>query len=51
MQETPASATPFELIGGQPTVDRIVDTFYDRMSELPEVNASGSSMSEASLVE
>ena len=36
MEETPASATPFELIGGQPTVDRIVDSFYDRMSELPE---------------
>jgi hemoglobin len=36
MQETPATTTPFELIGGQPTVDRIVDSFYDRMSELPE---------------
>jgi hemoglobin len=30
------SATPFERIGGQPVVDRIVDVFYDRMDTLPE---------------
>jgi hemoglobin len=35
MAETPAQ-TPFELIGGQPVVDRIVDSFYDRMDSLPE---------------
>jgi hemoglobin len=29
-------STPFQRIGGQPTVDRIVDSFYDRMSTLPE---------------
>ncbi|HEY6923847.1 MAG TPA: group II truncated hemoglobin, partial [Steroidobacteraceae bacterium] len=28
--------TPFQQIGGQPVVDRIVDSFYDRMSTLPE---------------
>ncbi len=28
--------TPFERIGGQPTVDRIIDTFYDNMDTLPE---------------
>ena len=28
--------TPFQRIGGQPAVDRIVDSFYDRMSTLPE---------------
>jgi hemoglobin len=28
--------TPFELIGGQPAVDRIIDAFYDRMDSLPE---------------
>ena len=28
--------TPFERIGGQPVVDRIVDVFYDRMDTLPE---------------
>src|SRR6185312_3271528 len=27
---------PFQRIGGQPAVDRIVDSFYDRMSTLPE---------------
>jgi hemoglobin len=36
MSETPASTVPFELLGGQPAVDRIVDVFYDRMSTLPE---------------
>src|SRR6201999_280737 len=30
------NATPFEQIGGQPTVDRIIDAFYDRMDILPE---------------
>jgi hemoglobin len=28
--------SPFERIGGQPTVDRIVDVFYDNMDTLPE---------------
>jgi hemoglobin len=28
--------TPFEQIGGQPTVDRIIDAFYDAMDTLPE---------------
>jgi hemoglobin len=28
--------TPFERIGGQPTVDRIIDAFYDGMDTLPE---------------
>jgi hemoglobin len=28
--------TPFERIGGQPAVDRIIDAFYDRMDTLPE---------------
>ena len=28
--------TPFEQIGGQAAVDRIIDLFYDRMDTLPE---------------
>src|SRR5262249_7229139 len=28
--------TPFERIGGQTTVDRLIDAFYDRMETLPE---------------
>jgi hemoglobin len=28
--------TPFQRIGGQPSVDRIIDSFYDRMQTLPE---------------
>jgi hemoglobin len=32
----PQLKTPFELIGGQPAVDRIIDAFYDRMDTLPE---------------
>jgi len=28
--------TPFQRIGGQPAVDRIIDAFYDRMDTLPE---------------
>jgi hemoglobin len=35
MGET-SQAIPFELIGGQAAVDRIVDSFYDRMDSLPE---------------
>ena len=27
---------PFEQIGGQPTVDRIIDAFYDGMDTFPE---------------
>jgi hemoglobin len=30
------TSTPFERIGGQPAVDRIIDAFYDRMDTLPE---------------
>jgi len=31
-----AGSTPFVLIGGQSTVDRLVDRFYDLMDTLPE---------------
>jgi hemoglobin len=31
-----ATLTPFQRIGGQPTVDRLVDSFYDRMETQPE---------------
>jgi hemoglobin len=31
-----ADPTPFERIGGQAVVDRIIDSFYDRMDTLPE---------------
>jgi hemoglobin len=31
-----AKRTPFEIIGGQATVDRLVDRFYERMDTLPE---------------
>jgi hemoglobin len=31
-----AGSTPFALIGGQNTVDRLVDRFYDLMESLPE---------------
>ena len=30
------SSTPFTLIGGQNTVDRLVDRFYDLMDTVPE---------------
>jgi hemoglobin len=30
------SKTPFEIIGGQATVDRLVERFYQRMDTLPE---------------
>ncbi len=33
---TDAGSTPFALIGGQNTVDRLVDRFYDLMDSLPE---------------
>ena len=32
----PAKLSPFEIIGGQPTVDRLVELFYQRMDTLPE---------------
>ena len=35
MAET-LQAIPFDVIGGQPAVDRIIDAFYDRMDALPE---------------
>ncbi len=28
--------TPFQRVGGQPAVDRIIDSFYDRMDTVPE---------------
>lgn len=28
--------SPYELLGGQPAVQRLVDRFYDLMDELPE---------------
>jgi len=31
--------TPFALLGGQETVDRLVDAFYDNMDTLPEAAA------------
>jgi len=31
-----SDVTPFERVGGQPTVDRIIDAFYDNMDTLPE---------------
>src|SRR6185312_14088310 len=31
-----SGSTPFTLIGGQNTVDRLVDRFYDLMDTLPE---------------
>jgi hemoglobin len=30
------TSTPYQRIGGQPAVDRIIDSFYDRMDTLPE---------------
>lgn len=35
----PTQATPFELIGGEHTLRRLVDRFYDLMDVLPEVEA------------
>ena len=32
----PQEPSPFEIIGGQATVDRLVDRFYQRMDTLPE---------------
>jgi hemoglobin len=29
----------FDLLGGQPIIDRLVDDFYDRMDSLPEARA------------
>jgi hemoglobin len=31
--------TPFERIGGQPTIDRLVDRFYDEMDRAPALRA------------
>ncbi|HEY2401756.1 MAG TPA: group II truncated hemoglobin [Steroidobacteraceae bacterium] len=36
MNSSKPDPTPFEQIGGQPAVDRIIDLFYDRMDSLPE---------------
>ena len=32
----PQASTAYEIMGGQETVDRLVDRFYDRMESLPE---------------
>lgn len=32
----PREITPFEAIGGAPTIDRLVELFYARMDSLPE---------------
>lgn len=32
----PQEPSPFEIIGGQATVDRLVERFYQRMDTLPE---------------
>lgn len=36
MSARESHVTPFQRIGGQPTVDRLVDAFYDNMETLPE---------------
>lgn len=36
MSQTEAIATPFERIGGAVVVDRLVESFYQRMDSLPE---------------
>ncbi len=36
MSESPQQISPFDYLGGQPAVDRLVDAFYDRMDSLPE---------------
>jgi hemoglobin len=33
------TVSPFDLLGGQPIIDRLVDDFYDRMDSLPEARA------------
>ena len=32
----PVKLSPFEIIGGQATIDRLVERFYQRMDTLPE---------------
>ena len=36
MSDPDPTLTPFERIGGQQAVDRIIDSFYDGMDTLPE---------------
>jgi hemoglobin len=36
MSESLHPITPFDYLGGQAAVDRLVDLFYDRMDSLPE---------------
>jgi len=36
MSTPDSTLTPFQRIGGQPAVDRIIDSFYDRMDSLVE---------------
>ncbi|MEN9559133.1 MAG: Group 2 hemoglobin GlbO, partial [Pseudomonadota bacterium] len=33
---TPTNPTPYELLGGEPAVRRLVHRFYELMDELPE---------------
>ena len=39
MSDTAAVASMFERIGGPVTIDRLVESFYRRMDELPEAKA------------
>lgn len=39
MNASQNSNAPFVSIGGQPTIDRLVDAFYRRMDALPEAKA------------
>lgn len=36
MNSPDPASIPFHRIGGQPAVDRLIDSFYDRMETLPE---------------
>ena len=36
MQANPVNVTPYDLIGGEAAVRRLVDRFYDLMDQLPE---------------
>lgn len=36
MTSSPPPASLFDAIGGQAVIDRLVDSFYDRMDRLPE---------------
>ncbi|MGB2942834.1 MAG: hypothetical protein WBB79_08435, partial [Candidatus Macondimonas sp.] len=38
MTEVEAVVSMFERVGGAPTIDRLVESFYARMDSLPEAN-------------